>query len=106
LSAAVFDDVLAVGIRGDRLEFHRLGADYAGYKEYQRALVIVHGASNSNRNRSFRPRNKAAELPDGFELGLKVKGKVMQNLLLGFGIGLVGTLVVLTARYVAALLAS
>jgi hypothetical protein len=39
------------------------------------------------------------------ELGLKVKGKVMQNLLLGVGIGLVGTLVVLTARYVAALLA-
>jgi hypothetical protein len=31
--------------------------------------------------------------------------KVMQNLLLGVGIGLVGTLVVLTARYVAAVLA-
>jgi hypothetical protein len=29
----------------------------------------------------------------------------MQNLLLGVGIGLVGTLVVLTARYVAAVLA-
>jgi hypothetical protein len=58
LSAAVFDDVPAVGIRGDRLEFHRLGADYAGYKGYQRALVIVHGATNSYRNRSFRPRNK------------------------------------------------
>jgi hypothetical protein len=39
------------------------------------------------------------------ELGLKAKGKVMQNLLLGVGIGLVGILVVLTARYVAALLA-
>jgi hypothetical protein len=39
------------------------------------------------------------------ELGLKVKGRVMQNLLLGVGIGLVSTLVVLTARYVAALLA-
>jgi hypothetical protein len=34
------------------------------------------------------------------EMGLK---RVMQNLLLGVGIGLVGTLVVLTARYVAAL---
>ena len=40
------------------------------------------------------------------EIGLKAKGKVMQNLLLGVGIGLVGTLVVFTARYVAALLAS
>jgi glycine/D-amino acid oxidase-like deaminating enzyme len=39
------------------------------------------------------------------ELGLKVKGKVMQNLLLGVGIDLVGTLVVLTGRYVATLLA-
>jgi hypothetical protein len=39
------------------------------------------------------------------ELGLRAKGKVMQNLLLGVGIGLVGILVVLTARYVAALLA-
>jgi hypothetical protein len=31
------------------------------------------------------------------ELGLKAKGKVMQNLLLGVGIGLVGILVVLTS---------
>jgi hypothetical protein len=38
------------------------------------------------------------------EVGFKVKGNVMQNLLLGVGIGLVGTLVVLTARYVAAVL--
>jgi hypothetical protein len=33
------------------------------------------------------------------------EGKVMQNLLLGVGIGLFGTLAVLTARYVAAVLA-
>jgi hypothetical protein len=38
------------------------------------------------------------------EAKLKGKGKVTQNLLLGVSIGLVGTLVVLTARYIAALL--
>jgi hypothetical protein len=59
LSAAVFDEVIAVAIRGDRLEFHRLGADHAGYERYERALVIIHSTSNSLRNRSFLPSPEA-----------------------------------------------
>jgi hypothetical protein len=55
LSAAVFDEVIALAIRGNRLEFHRLGADHAGNERYERALVIIHSASNSLRNRSFLP---------------------------------------------------
>jgi hypothetical protein len=53
LSAAVFDEVIALAIRGNRLEFHRLGADHAGHERYERALVIIHSASNSLRNLSF-----------------------------------------------------
>jgi hypothetical protein len=41
LSAAVFDEVIALAIRGNRLEFHRLGADHAGNERYERALVII-----------------------------------------------------------------
>jgi hypothetical protein len=55
LSAAVFDEVIAVAIRGDRLEFHRLAADHAGNERCERALVVIHSASNSLRNRSFLP---------------------------------------------------
>jgi hypothetical protein len=53
LSAAVFDEAIALAIRGNRLEFHRLGADHAGNERYERALVIIHSASNNLRNRSF-----------------------------------------------------
>jgi hypothetical protein len=42
LSAAIFDEVIALAIRGNRLEFHRLGADHAGHERYQRAPVIIH----------------------------------------------------------------
>ena len=41
LSAAVFDAVIALAIRGNRLEFHRLAADHAGNERYEWALVII-----------------------------------------------------------------
>jgi hypothetical protein len=62
------EQVAATVVRGNRLKRHRLGAVDAGNKRYQRAPVIVHGASNIHRNRSFQPvvhdasQEKAAEV--------------------------------------------
>jgi hypothetical protein len=56
LSAAVFEQIIAPAIiRENSLEFHGLGADYAGHKRCERTLVIIHCVSNSLRNRSFLP---------------------------------------------------
>ena len=49
------EEVIALAIRGNRLKFHRLGADHTGHERYERALVIIHSASNRLRNRSFLP---------------------------------------------------
>jgi hypothetical protein len=71
------------------------------------------GSDTSGRNLAYRRMDRAAEArtlaprghpPPGRD-GAEGEGKVMQNLLLGVGIGLLGALAVLTARYVAAVLA-
>jgi hypothetical protein len=36
------EEVIALAIRGNRLKFHRLGADHTGHERYERALVIIH----------------------------------------------------------------
>jgi hypothetical protein len=66
LSASIFDEVVALSIRGNRLEFHRLGADHAGNERYERALVIIHNASNSLTNRSFLPNPKVFSWLGGY----------------------------------------
>ena len=59
LSAAIYE-VIALAIRGNPLKFHRLGADHTGHERYEWALVIIHSASNSLRNRSFLPKRRIA----------------------------------------------